>query len=103
MPCTLRPISRLAMAAILMIVAYPAGVTAQTPGTAPSKQPLQAPVGHRQPTSADVPSDVQTAISESDKELLEFDRKLRICTACGLDSEGYRMSQKREIRSRARQ
>jgi hypothetical protein len=49
----------------------------------PSK-PLQAPVGHRQPTAADVPKDVtkDAAAEEHEKRERELDAKLQICRGC---------------------
>ena len=48
-----------------------------------SKLP-QAPVGHRQPTAADIPKDVpkDAADSEREKRDRELDAKLRICRGC---------------------
>jgi hypothetical protein len=73
---------RLALATVLMIVVYAGGTMAQTPEEAPRTGPLPAPVGHRQPTLAEVPEDEQTAVGESDKDMRAFDRLLRICTGC---------------------
>ena len=48
-----------------------------------SKLP-QAPVGHRQPTAADIPKDVPKDAAEIDraKRDRELDAKLRICRNC---------------------
>jgi hypothetical protein len=47
----------------------------QTTGQAP-----RAPVGHRQPTAKDVPSEQGTGVKSPEVE--ELDRKLRICRGC---------------------
>ena len=49
----------------------------------PSKV-LQAPVGHRQPTAADVPKDVTkyAAEIENQRRERELDAKLQICRGC---------------------
>ena len=47
----------------------------QTTGQAP-----RAPVGHRQPTAKDVPSEQGTGLKSP--EVGELDRKLRICRGC---------------------
>ena len=45
---------------------------------------LQAPVGHRQPTAADVPKDVtkDAAEIENQRRERELDAKLQICRGC---------------------
>lgn len=47
----------------------------QTTGQAP-----RAPVGHRQPTAKDVPSEQGTGLRSPGAE--DLDRKLRICRGC---------------------
>ena len=49
----------------------------------PAKVP-QAPVGHRQPTAADVPKDVtkDAAEIENQRRERELDAKLQICRGC---------------------
>jgi hypothetical protein len=47
----------------------------QTTGQVP-----RAPVGHRQPTAKDVPSEQGSGVKSSEVE--ELDRKLRICRGC---------------------
>jgi hypothetical protein len=51
--------------------------------TEQSKLP-QAPVGHRQPTAADIPKDVPKDAAEIEREKRdrELDAKLRICRNC---------------------
>ena len=92
---TLRPLC-LATAMVWTIVGGTLETVAQSPETAPNNQaapsnetaprsgPLPAPVGHRQPTLEDIPSDLEEAVREGDREMRRFDRLLRICTACGL-------------------
>jgi hypothetical protein len=54
---------------------------AATTGSAPREPANQAPIGHRQPTAADVPSQTPTGptISPYDQEI---DRNLNICRGC---------------------
>jgi hypothetical protein len=50
----------------------------------PSKVP-PAPVGHRQPTAADIPKDLPKETAETEREKKrerELDAKLRICRGC---------------------
>jgi hypothetical protein len=55
----------------------PAG-TAQQPAISPN-----APVGHRQPTAADVAKEQQTAADrEREKRDRELDKRLQICRGC---------------------
>ena len=83
-----RPMLPLAIATVLMIAGC-AETLAQAPNTAPSRGPLPAPVGHRQPTLADLPEELQTAVQEGEQEMRKFDRLLRICTGCGLPADNY--------------
>ena len=67
-------------------------VTAGLPGTwaqeqpstrqaEPTRTPLPAPVGHRQPRAADVPSESATAVAPSPTER-RLDSRLQICRRC---------------------
>jgi hypothetical protein len=49
-----------------------------------SQSPWLAPVGHRQPTRADVPQDEMLSAWERQQQVLdaELDRKLIICRGC---------------------
>lgn len=54
--------------------------------SAASEQPKlpRAPIGHRQPTAADIPKDLprDAAAEANDKRERELDAKLRICRGC---------------------
>jgi hypothetical protein len=56
------------------------------PSSVTSEQPKlpRAPVGHRQPTAADIPKDLpkDPADAEREKRDRELDAKLRICRNC---------------------
>jgi hypothetical protein len=84
-------------AILIMMVVSVNGATAQNPETASSCPAagllspqestvrlaiLPAPVGHRQPKQSDIPSNVQKAESDVDRNVSEFDRTLRICRNC---------------------
>ncbi|MBI5261668.1 MAG: hypothetical protein HY852_07605 [Bradyrhizobium sp.] len=79
----------LPLSLLVLLVGAPAG--AQTGGTSTltnpsgSKPLIQAPVGHRQPRAADVPSEknLSDPNSPANKEDAALDRKIRnICRGC---------------------
>ena len=57
---------------------------AGSPGARTQSKVPRAPVGHRQPTAADIPKDLpkDAADAERDKRDRELDAKLRICRGC---------------------
>jgi hypothetical protein len=72
-----------------LLAAFPAiaeGNRESQSSPAASEQPKQprAPIGHRQPTAADIPKDVpkDAAAEANDKRERELDAKLRICRGC---------------------
>ena len=54
------------------------------PAVLTSHSPWLAPIGHRQPTRADVPQNEVLSTWERQQQVLdvEFDRKLTICRGC---------------------
>ena len=54
------------------------------PGVLTSQLPWLAPIGHRQPTKADVPQNEVLSAWERQQQVLdvELDRKLAICRGC---------------------
>src|SRR5436190_19345933 len=54
------------------------------PDTSEPSQLQRAPVGHRQPTAADIPKDApkDPAAAEQEKRQRELDAKLQICRGC---------------------
>ena len=54
-----------------------------SPAVLTSHSPWLAPIGHRQPTRADVPQDDLSAWERQQQDLdVELDRKLVICRGC---------------------
>jgi hypothetical protein len=75
----------LAAGAALFILISPAAASDQNSRSVlTSHSPWLAPVGHRQPTRADVPQRDTTSASEREQARLdaELDRKLIICRGC---------------------
>jgi hypothetical protein len=71
--------------AILLGLISPAGAAGRQNASAlTSHLPWLAPVGHRQPTRADVPQDEMLSAWERQQRILdaELDRKLIICRGC---------------------
>jgi hypothetical protein len=70
---------------VLFGLLSPAAASNQTnPAVLTSHSPWLAPIGHRQPTRADVPqNEVLSAWERQQQDLdIEFDRKLMICRGC---------------------
>jgi hypothetical protein len=74
----------LVTATLLMLTIGPAAV-AQTGNSSPRREPLPAPVGHRQPRADQVPEgkDNPSATEAEKRQDAELDRKIKsICRGC---------------------
>lgn len=78
------------LALLLPALLYAAPVMSQSQRSSNSQQRAEqskvprAPVGHRQPTAADVPKDLPTTAEQAEHERREreLDAKLQICRGC---------------------
>jgi hypothetical protein len=71
-------------AALFILFSPAAASDRNSPAVLTSHSPWLAPVGHRQPTRADVPESGSLSASEREQQRLdaELDRKLVICRGC---------------------
>ncbi len=76
----------LAAGAVLFSLLSPAAAASgqNSPAFLTSHSPWIAPIGHRQPTLADIPQDETLSALEREQQRLdaELDRKLIICRGC---------------------
>lgn len=73
--------------ALLAVVGVPQALAQQQGGvtTMPKGQPLEAPIGHRQPRASDVPSEknLSDPNNQTNKEDAALDKKIKsICRGC---------------------
>jgi len=85
-PATKRSMGHaVAVAAVLFGLLSPAAAEVPPQNALTSHSPWLAPVGHRQPTRADLPQGVELLSSWEREQLVldvELDRKLIICRGC---------------------